>query len=347
MRIDSIKATKGVSVIICCYNSAQRLPQTLRYLALQQMPPEIDWEVVVVDNASTDDTAAVAQLEWQKFQTGQLTIKIVNEPIPGKIKAFEKGVDTAAYEYIVVCDDDNWLNPTYIKTAFDIMQADDQIGVLGGNGHFEPEMPFSEFAAKHKNAYVNGPQPTAASQHWVYGAGSVIRKSVLLEIKRSGFSMITPGRVGKKLNGGEDVELCFIIHLIGYKITADDRLLFKHFVPRSRQNIDYIAQLTYWAAYSNVLLSGYFHKLQQNPLSIKKMLKSWQQTIIINLVKLKILLFYKELFKRQDLTEQDRLNLASLAGHARALFTRKADIIKHQEQLHSLLLRSETVTNGV
>ncbi|TWR25181.1 glycosyltransferase family 2 protein [Mucilaginibacter pallidiroseus] len=339
MRIDSTKVTKGVSVVICCYNSAQRLPQTLRHLALQQVPSEIDWEVIVVDNASTDNTAIIAQEEWQKFESAHLTLKIVGEPRPGKIKAFEKGVDEASYEYIVLCDDDNWLNPTYIKTAFDIMQADNNIGVLGANGQFEPEMPVNDFAVKHRKAYVNGPQPDAESQHWVYGAGSVIRRTALLQLKRLGFMMITPGRVGKKLNGGEDVELCFAIYLMGYKIKADDRLLFRHFVPLSRQNIKFINQLTYWSSYSNVLLSGYFHKLQQNPEPLKKVLRRWQQICFTNLVKFRLILLYKRFLKREVITEQDQINLANLSGHTKALFTRKTDIIEHQEHLHSLAAR--------
>jgi len=42
----------GVSVIVCCYNSIIRLPQTLKYLSLQCVPSEIHWEIIIVDNNS-------------------------------------------------------------------------------------------------------------------------------------------------------------------------------------------------------------------------------------------------------------------------------------------------------
>jgi GT2 family glycosyltransferase len=44
----------GVSVVVCCHNSASRLPTTLHHLAAQEVPRDLGWEVIVVDNASTD-----------------------------------------------------------------------------------------------------------------------------------------------------------------------------------------------------------------------------------------------------------------------------------------------------
>jgi cellulose synthase/poly-beta-1,6-N-acetylglucosamine synthase-like glycosyltransferase len=54
----------GVSVVICCYNSSQRLPQTLGHLLAQECEVDLPWEVIVVDNASTDGTAEVARSVW-------------------------------------------------------------------------------------------------------------------------------------------------------------------------------------------------------------------------------------------------------------------------------------------
>jgi len=43
---------EGVSVIICCYNSAKRLPETLRHLAKQKLDTAFPWEVVVIVDGS-------------------------------------------------------------------------------------------------------------------------------------------------------------------------------------------------------------------------------------------------------------------------------------------------------
>ncbi len=49
----------NVSIVICCYNSAHRLPETIRHLLAQEIPEGLLWEVIVVDNACTDNTAQV------------------------------------------------------------------------------------------------------------------------------------------------------------------------------------------------------------------------------------------------------------------------------------------------
>ncbi len=56
--------TISVSVVLCCHNSVERLQPTLTHLAAVQVPPGMSWEVLVVDNASTDDTAARAAELW-------------------------------------------------------------------------------------------------------------------------------------------------------------------------------------------------------------------------------------------------------------------------------------------
>src|SRR5690348_8092021 len=71
----------GISVVICTYNGAERLPQTLAHLAAQEDTGTIAWEVLVVDNASTDDTAEVARRCWPADAPAPL--RVVGEPRMG------------------------------------------------------------------------------------------------------------------------------------------------------------------------------------------------------------------------------------------------------------------------
>ena len=52
---------KGISVVVCCYNSIARIGETLTYLSNQKVPADVAWEIVLVDNASTDRTADFAR----------------------------------------------------------------------------------------------------------------------------------------------------------------------------------------------------------------------------------------------------------------------------------------------
>ncbi len=82
--------TKGVSIIICCYNSAHRLPKTLAHLKTQVVSQIIPWEVIVVDNASTDGTDQVAKTQWGELPG--VPFRVVNEPRPGLSNARNLGV---------------------------------------------------------------------------------------------------------------------------------------------------------------------------------------------------------------------------------------------------------------
>ena len=73
----------GISVIICCYNSVERIEPTLQHLYAQKGLPTTEWEVILVDNASTDNTASVATGIWESFPGDKPTFKVLTEVTPG------------------------------------------------------------------------------------------------------------------------------------------------------------------------------------------------------------------------------------------------------------------------
>ena len=81
---------QGVSIIICCHNGAERLPETIRHIARQRVPAHIPWELLIIDNGSTDDTALVARKEWQKHRVDTY-IRIVRESTLGLSYARARG----------------------------------------------------------------------------------------------------------------------------------------------------------------------------------------------------------------------------------------------------------------
>jgi len=122
----------GVSVVICCYNSAARLPETIRHLALQQISADIPWEVIIVNNGSTDDTKEAATRELTRYDWKQARYKVVDETKSGLSHARQKGVEEAAYPYVVLCDDDNWLDADYIQAGYDFLERNPAYAAIGG-----------------------------------------------------------------------------------------------------------------------------------------------------------------------------------------------------------------------
>jgi glycosyltransferase involved in cell wall biosynthesis len=321
----------GVSIIVCCYNSSERLPETIKHLALQKVPVPIKWEIIIIDNASTDSTAITAAAEWEKYDLTNVSFNIVNQPLAGLSHARDMGLSYARYEYLLFCDDDNWLCDDYVERAFKIMNSDNQIGVLGGYGLIEAQQPAILSEELLKFTTVWGSQTWAADSHWVYGAGSVYRKSILLELKNANWRQVTTGRIGKKLLSGEDVEICLMNHLMGYKIIADDNLKFKHFVPLKRQNIDYILKVAFWLNYSSVLLNGYFALVNNNKQTIEQIINHDLLSAVKSLAKFTIKLFYQKALKFQAVSIEQKISYYQKCGQLKSLLT-NGPLIKHQYQ---------------
>lgn len=272
----------GVSIIICCYNSASRLPQTLEYIAKQKVNDNINWEVIVVDNASTDNTAEVAQKLWAAYGH-PITLKVVEEKQAGLSFARHAGFISAKYEYCLFCDDDNWLDRNYVTTAFQIMESDAQIGVLGGIGEAVCEIEPPEWFGDKQGSYAVGPQSSLEgditySRGFVYGAASLYKKSAYLLLIKSGYKGFLTGRKGGKITAGDDSELCYNYVLKGYKIYYSPKLKFKHFIPTTRLTEDYYQKMCEGFRHSRVVLMLYQYRLFQNYMLTRKFL--WLREIL-------------------------------------------------------------------
>src|SRR5579863_8037322 len=124
----------GISVIICCFNSSTRITPTLLHLYNQKDIPLSSWEIIIVNNCSTDNTAEKAAQLWESFSSNKPRFSIVNESTPGLSAARQKGIAESYFDYVLFCDDDNWLDENYLRVALNIMQNNPLIGALGGTG---------------------------------------------------------------------------------------------------------------------------------------------------------------------------------------------------------------------
>src|SRR5690606_19803912 len=256
----------GVSVIICCYNSAKRLPETLRHLALQKVPSDIPWEVIVVNNAPTDDTVQIAEQEWAQYNLS-IPFRIVDQPIPGLSNARDKGFEVAEYEYCLFCDDDNWLQKDYVRIAFETMESDPMIGVVGGHG--EPVVSEKEllpWVVSHKVNYAIGAQGNVSGdityiKGHVYGAGAIFRSSLYFDLHSKGFVSLLSDRKGNQLSSGGDTELCLALVLQGYKIFYSVNLEFQHYIPIERISQCYVQKMNQDKEHSRIVISLYQYKI--------------------------------------------------------------------------------------
>jgi len=263
---------KGISVIVCCYNSAQRLPDTIKHLALQEIDNNILWEVIIIDNASTDDTSNIANIEWKKWNKN-IEFRVLSESRSGLSHARKTGVNSAQFQYAIFCDDDNWLDSNYVQQAFEIIDKNSEIGMLGGLGIPVSEIELPQWFEEKKNGYAVGSQSSHSGEveknGLLYGAGVVLRTEVMKKIYDLNIDSLLVGRTGSILSSGDDSEIALWHLILGYKLWYDDRLIFRHFIPRERLTDSYVLKLFDGFNQSNLVLALYFRIIEYQKSVIK------------------------------------------------------------------------------
>jgi glucosyl-dolichyl phosphate glucuronosyltransferase len=101
-----------ISVILCTYNRSQSLVKALDGVAAQILPESVEWEVLVVDNKSTDQTRQVTE-DFCRRHPGR--IRYLFEPQQGKSHALNAGIREARGEVLAFMDDDVAVGPNWLE----------------------------------------------------------------------------------------------------------------------------------------------------------------------------------------------------------------------------------------
>jgi len=193
------------SIIVCSYNRADSLSETITALRQQQVEPDISWEVVIVDNNSNDHTQEVvenARREWPNLH-------YTRETQQGLSHARNHGIQYAKGDILLFTDDDvlpesDWLQTTLI--GMDQYQADACGGYIAPIWESPPPPWLTErfygFLAVRTDRSDDYPidEPGLAP----FGANMAIKRHVFQQV--GGFDT-TRGRKGTSLASGEDGEL--------------------------------------------------------------------------------------------------------------------------------------------
>ncbi len=229
---------KGFSIITCCYNSAEKLRETVSYISRLDIPSNTSFELIIIDNNSLDHTLDIAQQLTKEYST--IDIVVDTELKSGKVHALSKALQMSRYKYIIICDDDNWLSHDYLHVALGLMERDDSIGIIGGMGVIKKEMVLPSWFTSLQNAWAVGKQADEPGEiktvlPAVWGAGMVVRKSAWNEVIQRGFIGFLTGRKSDIVTmTGEDTELCIVVRQLGFKIFYEEKLCYTHDVSTNR-----------------------------------------------------------------------------------------------------------------
>jgi glycosyltransferase involved in cell wall biosynthesis len=221
------KSIPHASVVIPTFNGAARLPRVLAAL-VAQTAPDGSFEVVVVDNASTDATATVARDDVAVAQLGArgIEVRVIAEPRQGLTYARIAGVAAARCDAVCFLDDDNLPDPDYIEQGISIF-TDESLGLVisCARPRWETPPPASVTRRLHLlaiNDFYMGDQPVdfgaSATPAPTIGAGLWVRRSAFLKaVPWEHPELLMPDRVGQRLVSGGDIELGVLIGKAGYR----------------------------------------------------------------------------------------------------------------------------------
>lgn len=188
-----------ISVVVCTYNRSALLSDCLYSLVGQNAEKQL-FEILIVDNKSTDDTIEVAQRFINKYEN----IRLIHENKLGLGNARNRGWKQAKGEYVAYTDDDCKLPDDWISTAIKIIN-NVRPSVFGG-----PVRPFynSEkpkwYLDQYGSLVLKGPARRLEKNEFLFGGNFFIRKKLIENL--GGFSTAL-GMRGKQLGYGEETFL--------------------------------------------------------------------------------------------------------------------------------------------
>jgi glycosyltransferase involved in cell wall biosynthesis len=231
------------TVAIPTYNGESRLPELLERLKNQLDTENLSWEIIVVDNNSTDNTAKVVEAYQKKWQL-PYPLKYCFEAKQGAAYARKKAVAEAKGRFIGFLDDDNYPISNWVAAAYTFAEKYPKAGAFGSQIHPDWEVkPPENFQriAPFLAITERGNLPLlyeAKTKLLPPSAGLVIRKKAWLESVPE--ECILTGRVKGNMLTSEDLEMLSYIQKAGWEIWYNPEMEIYHKIPSSRLKKDYL-----------------------------------------------------------------------------------------------------------
>ncbi|MDE6046569.1 MAG: glycosyltransferase [Alistipes sp.] len=232
-----------ISLVIPTHNRAASLLRLLDSVARQTADPAL-WECIVVDNASTDDTAA--QFEAFAAQHPQIALRRVYEPEPGVSHARNRGLHEAQAAWIASVDDDELINEGFLDAYLSFIDSHPDAAVAGGRIVAEYPSGRPRWISRYTemplaNPMDFGPEVRPFPRGRVPGGGNMaFRRDTVLQC--GGFDTAL-GRVGSELIGGEENDLFERLLRGGATIWYVPGAVIRHIIPPEKLTDGYFRRL--------------------------------------------------------------------------------------------------------
>jgi glucosyl-dolichyl phosphate glucuronosyltransferase len=241
------------TVLICTYNRADLLGETLDSIACSRVGPALRWDVIVVDNNSNDSTRDVVASRTDSYP---VSLRYLFEPKQGKSNALNTGLAATAATLIVFTDDDVRVSERWLEASCRPMLDEPALDYTGG-----PVLPIWE---RPRPAWLDdrrsdlwgtlaivdyGPEPFVFEdrRRVPLGANMSVRRTLIDRI--GGFDPKL-GRTGNSLLGQEQAEFFCRSRAIGARGLYVPDASLHHHVPATRLTRSYFRRWWFWKGLS-------------------------------------------------------------------------------------------------
>ncbi len=236
------------SVLICTFNRAERLAETLDTLAATKAGP-LRWNAIVIDNNSSDATQAIVRSRIDGYP---VELRYVFEPRQGKSYALNAGLVETNATIVVFTDDDVRIGEGWLAAACRPMLDDARIDYSGGPVHPIWEQPCPPWLDRTRSDlwgtlaildYGQEPFVFEERQRVPIGVNMAVRRKL---IERIGGFDPTLGRRGHSLIGQEQAEFFCRSRAAGARGLYVPAMVLYHHVPAARLTRRYFRRWWYW-----------------------------------------------------------------------------------------------------
>jgi glycosyltransferase involved in cell wall biosynthesis len=244
-----------ITVILCTYNRCQSLAKALDGLAASRLPEEVAWEILVVDNNSSDQTRAVVKDYCRRYPD---RFRYVFEPQQGKSYALNSGIRESQSLVLAFADDDAIVESSWLWNLTAALLDGEW---AGAGGRIVPVWPgplpnwlsisdphsmgpFVAFDLGSEAGPLNRPP---------YGANMAFRREAF--DKYGGFRTDLGPRPGSEIRR-EDIEFAQRLLVGGENLRYEPGAVVYHPVPEGRMKKRFVLRWWFWYGYSEIAETG-------------------------------------------------------------------------------------------
>lgn len=221
-----------VSVVIPTFNRSSLIYKTLDSLLEQDYPKE-DFEVIVVDNNSSDNTEEALRAYIDNHR-GQVNLQYTKELRQGDGYARNSGAAIARGEYLLFCDDDSLFDTNWISCMAGILDMYPTVAMVGTRILIKwDEQPASWV---HNYEYLLG-KSTHGSRGYIISSEGFSIANGSLGVRRDVFYQVggnNPGQIGEFLVGNAEVGLFHKIKALGRPVAFTDDTTMWHMQTKAK-----------------------------------------------------------------------------------------------------------------